>query len=115
MGKYDDMSPDELRERLVAFATLIQRLEEEGKLLTEVPDILEHLGDLRQMLFAYEVRCAAHLGPQRSEEEGSVGERDPDDPAMQESLRVVQEALERERELLDELEGRMDDEDEEEA
>lgn len=113
MGKYDEMPPEELRERLVRFARLILRLEEEGELLEKAPQILKLIGDVRQMLFAYEVRCTARLGPE--EEEGEAGEQGggEEDPAILESLRVVEEALEREKELLDEL-GRDPDEDPEE-
>ena len=103
MGKYDEMPPEELRERLVRFGRLILRLEEEGELLEKAPQVLKIIGDLRQMLFAYEVRCTAHLGPEEAEAEGGEQDGGDDDPALLESLRVVEEALEREQELLDEL------------
>lgn len=102
MGKYDEMPPEELRERLVRFGRLILKLEDEGELLEKAPQLLKIIGDLRQMLFAYEVRCTARLGPEEHEadgEEQSVQE----DPALLESLRVVEEALEREKELLEEI------------
>lgn len=103
MGKYDEMPPEELRERLVRFGRLILRLEEEGELLEKAPQVLKIIGDLRQMLFAYEVRCTARLGPERSEAEGEEQRTAEEDPSLLESLRVVEEALEREKELLDEL------------
>lgn len=114
MGKYDEMPPEELRERLVRFGRLILRLEEEGELLDKAPQVLKIIGDLRQMLFAYEVRCTARLGPEQSEAGGEAQGAAEDDPSLLESLRVVEEALEREQELLDELTRDPDDDAEEE-
>lgn len=102
MGKYDEMPPEELRERLVRFGRLILRLDEEGELLEKAPQVLKIIGDVRQMLFAYEVRCTARLGPEEHEADGEEQGAE-EDPAVLESLRVVEEALEREKELLDEL------------
>lgn len=105
MGKYDDMAPEELREQLLRFARLILRLEDDGVLLARVPAVLKLIGDLRQMLFAYEVRCAAGLGESGEAEGGRSEVPELDDPVVQESYRVVKEALERQGELLEELEA----------
>lgn len=116
MGRYDDIEPEEVRRQLVHVARLILRLEEEGDLLREAPRLQQLLGDLRQRLFAYEVRCAAKLGPEeepREENEKETGD-DVEDPVLRESLRVVREALERQEELLDELESGIPPEDDEE-
>ena len=104
MGRYDDITPEKLRAELLRFAELIQRMDAEQLLLRSSPRILKMLGELRQMLFAYEIRGARHLGgkdvPASQEMEASEGTGGID-PA---SWRVVQEALQREKELQDELE-----------
>jgi hypothetical protein len=110
MGRYDDITPDKLRAELLRFAGLIQRMDKEGLLLRSSPRILRVLGELRQMLFAYEIRGARHLG-------GKDLPGDPDaDPAAttegeldSDSLRIVREALRREKELQEELERRLID------
>lgn len=108
MGRYDDIDPEDVRRETVRIAKLILRLEEDGELLREAPQLQKLLGDLRQRLFAYEVRCAADLGPQDEahDEEATETTEDPDDPLVEESLRVVEEALERQEELREELEQR---------
>lgn len=75
---------------------------------------MKFLGELRRMLFAWEVRGTAHLA---SSDDATEAEEPPssdeNDPLLGESLRVVQEALEREEELQDELRDRLfPDEDE---
>jgi hypothetical protein len=118
MGRYDDITADELRQELTHFARLIVRMDEEGVLPDRSHSVLRLLGELRQMVFAYEVRNTRHDQPLRphprarmqklqaehAEERGAPSESD--------SLRVVREALERERELLDALEARERPEDE---
>ncbi len=106
MGRYDDITPDQLRAELLRFAESIHRMDQEDLLLRASPRILKLLGELRQMLFAFEIRAARHLGgrdlpgtTRRTVGEGVV-------PFDQESLRIVREALEREKELQDELERR---------
>ena len=105
MGRYDDITPEKARSELLRFAELIQRMDREEVLLRSSPRILKMLGELRQMLFAYEIRGARHLGgkdlPGPS---GTEAEIDPDEAA---SLRVVEEALKREKELQEELERRL--------
>ena len=104
MGRYDDIDPEEVRRQMVRVARLILRMDDEGRLLREAPRLQKLLGDLRQRLFAYEVRCTADLGPvETSDEDEGAGAEDVDDPVLSESLRIVREALERQRELTEEL------------
>lgn len=116
MGSYDDITPEQLRKRLARFARLVLKLEERGELLDRSPAIMKLLGELRRMLFAYEVRCTGNLLPREKEEEAAeasaeMEESDPSveesDPSIEESARIVQEALDRERELQDELRDRL--------
>ena len=107
MGRYDDITPEKARAELLRFAELIQRMDREEVLLLSTPRVLKMLGELRQMLFAFEIRGARHLGgkdlpgPQGESAEAAI---DPDEAA---SLRVVEEALRREKELQEELERRL--------
>lgn len=103
MGKYDDITPERLRSELVRFARLIVKMEEEGVLLEKTPSVLRLLGELRQMLFAHEVRYTKKLLPA---EKAREPESDPD-PALEASRRIVEDALRREKELQDELEKRL--------
>lgn len=106
MGRYDDIDPEDVRQQLVRVARLILRMDDEGRLLREAPRVQKLLGDLRQRLFAYEVRCTSDLDSAATgDHEASTGEGEIDDPVLSESLRVVREALERQQELSEELEG----------
>ncbi|MFP3948728.1 MAG: hypothetical protein ACLFWG_08350 [Longimicrobiales bacterium] len=106
MGRYDDIDPEEVRRHVVRVARLILRMDEEGRLLREAPRLQKLFGDLRQRLFAYEVRCTADLGPSAaSEEDDGAGTENRDDPVLSESLRIVREALERQQELTEELDS----------
>ena len=96
MGRYDDITPEELRAQLLRLARLIRAMEKRDILLQKTPSILKLLGELRQMIFAYEVRSTRNLVP--SDTDSSTAE-----PGTKESLRIVNEALDRERELQDEL------------
>ena len=105
----DNRSPDDSDEppapdhrALLGLGELIQRLEEEGKLLRATPYLLEKLGDLRHLLFAYEVRTTGRLEP-------------TDDPTERESRRIVQEAIERYEEMIGEWGEGWSPPDEEEA
>ncbi len=82
---------EKVRRALMAFADLIRSLDAQGRLADSTPLLLSRLGDLRQLLFDYEVRFTERLLP-------------VEDPAERESRRIVREALERQRELLDHLE-----------
>lgn len=117
MGRYDDIDPDALREHLVRVARLILDLDDEGALLREAPRLQKVLGDLRQRLFAYEIRSTANLdaaGEAEIEGDGASGDEELD-PSIRDSLRIVKEAVERAEELRDELERGPSDEDDEEA
>jgi hypothetical protein len=52
-----------VRLELVLFAELIQRLERESRLAEALPFVLRRLGDLRRLLFDYEVRATERLLP----------------------------------------------------
>lgn len=87
----DDESPDreKVRRVLLNFAELVQRLEDEGRLFRALPLLLTRLGDVRTLLFDYEVRHTERLMP-------------VDDPEEREARRIVREARERMEELADE-------------
>lgn len=108
MGRYDDITADELRGQLLRFTRLVRAMEKRGVLLEKAPSLLRLLGELRQMIFAYEVRSTRALPPagkdpgKRSGPEEESGDGDTD-PTARESSRIVQEARERERELQEEL------------
>lgn len=82
----------DVREGLARFAELIRRLEDEERTLEAIPLLLKKLGDLRALLFSYEVRTTERLLP-------------VDDPQERESRRIVREALERRRRMIDEWES----------
>lgn len=105
MGKYDNISARELQNQLARFARMVLRLENEGTLLERLPDLMQFLGELRRMVFAYEVR-GTHHGDKKVDSplRGTGAAEEGADPALRESLRVVEEALERTRELQEELE-----------
>ena len=106
MSAYDDITADELRSRLTSFARLVLKLEERGELLDRLPALMKLLGELRRMLFAYEVRCTGKLVPAEPDPDHEA--EDPGvDQEITDSLRIVEEALERERELQDELRDRL--------
>ena len=113
MSTYDEITPEELTASLVRAARLVLELEEEGLLLAETPGLLELFGELRQMLFAFEVRCTGNLVPPEPDQGESEEDRDGRDPGIDESLRIVREALERELELQDELQDPLFHDDEE--
>lgn len=110
MGEYDDIEPERLRADLKRFAELILRLDEEDGVLTSPSDLLTILGELRQKLFAYEVRSSHLL--RRGDPSGSNSEESPDAEreVESESLRVVREARERQREMMREWMSSPDDE-----
>lgn len=99
MGKYDDISAERLRTDLVRFAELLLRLDKEDGLLTSPADIQRILGELRQKLFAWEVRRSRSLGA-GAPQAGTDAPVSAEDPTVSESLRIVKEALRREGELL---------------
>lgn len=52
----------EVRAALFAFSDLIRRLDADDRLLARLPLVMGKLGDLRHMLFEYEVRMTERLG-----------------------------------------------------
>ena len=83
-------SADRVRLELVLFAELIQRLETSGSLVEAVPLLLSRLGDLRRVLFDYEVRCTERLLP-------------IEDPKEREARRILRQIEESKREMLEDL------------
>ena len=60
MDQHDEIYGRERSQRLELllqdFADRIRRLDQDGKLLTDIPALLRALGDIRSELFHYEVR-----------------------------------------------------------
>lgn len=79
----------QVRAALLAFTDLVRRLDDDDRLLRTLPLVMGRLGDLRHMLFEYEVRVTERLLP-------------TDDPVERESRRIVREAREREEDAPDE-------------
>lgn len=109
MGRHEDISEEQLREELVSFARLILLLDRKDALLDRSASVLRLLGDLRRMVFAWEVRATDREGPPRPRRPGARGAERPE--TDEGSLRIVREALEREQELLRELGGETLDDD----
>ena len=80
-------SEDRVRLELVLFAELIQRLEQENRLAEALPFVLRRLGDLRRLLFDYEVRATERLLP-------------IEDPNERAARRIVREMEERKRVMM---------------
>ena len=97
-GRARPPDADTVGAALLHFANLIRRLEEEGALLRAIPLLLRRLGDLRRVLFDYEVRVTERLLP-------------IEDPVERESRRVVRDASSREDELAEEWNRGFDIED----
>jgi len=55
MGRYDHISDQRLCAEVARYGRLLQRMEERGEVLDRTADILTILGELRQMVFAWEV------------------------------------------------------------
>jgi hypothetical protein len=112
MGKYDDISPERLREDLVAFAKAILRRDREGGILESPADLQRMLGDLRQKIFAYEVRASRFdqepVDPTRP---GTASNPQGDDSLIRLSLKVVREAMRRSEEMEKEWRGPPPDDD----
>lgn len=84
---------EEVRSALLRFGELVRRLDDEGRLLRALPLLMGRLGDIRRLLFEYEVRVTERLLP-------------VEDPAERESRRIVREAREREEEIPDDWRSR---------
>jgi len=109
MGQYDDISSEELRADLVRFAELVLRLQEHDGLLVSPADLQKILGELRQKLFAWEIRRSRHLGDAGSPEDRG-GATAASGAGEDTSLRVVREALERQERMIQEWSGDADPE-----
>ncbi len=57
MGRYDHISDERLCAEVARYGRLLQRMEARGEVLDRTADILTVLGELRQMVFAWELRC----------------------------------------------------------
>lgn len=82
-------SEDRVRLELVLFAELIRRLESDGRLTEALPFVLGRLGDLRRLLFDYEVRATERLLP-------------IEDPAERAARDLIREIEERHRRMTEE-------------
>lgn len=94
MGQYDNIGEEQLRRDLLRLSTLIRKLQDEGRLLEEIPRLMRIFGDLRQKMFAYEIRAVEDLVPKDEEESKQ----------LEESRRIVHEALKSEQARLKEWE-----------
>ncbi len=134
MGQYDRISGAQLRADLLRFSELILTLEREGRILRSAAELQHLLGELRQKLFAWEVRASldpeAPLeqeadevpgteGSQSHAERGASRRTDPptelDDRQLRQSLRVVREAIQRQSEMAEEWSRPFEDDPEEEG
>lgn len=88
-GSEDTPDEEKVRRVLLDFAELVRRLDDEGRLMRALPLLLTRLGDVRELLFDYEVRHTERLMP-------------VEDPEEREARRIVREARERMEELADE-------------
>ncbi len=82
----------DVRRALLAFGDLVRRLEDQGRLLSALPLVQGRLGDLRRLIFEYEVRVTERLLP-------------VEDPKERDARRIVREARERERQAADDWPG----------
>lgn len=95
-------SEERVRLELVLFAELVQRLEKEGRLAEALPFVLHRLGDLRRLLFDYEVRATQRLLP-------------VEDPHERAARELLEEMEERGRRMAEEWGDSRSPEDEEEG
>ncbi len=78
-------SKEQVRAELLRLADLIRRLDDEDTLDEGLPLLMRRLGDLRQLLFEYEVRTTERLLP-------------IEDPVERASRRIIREARKRDQE-----------------
>ena len=88
-GRSPAPTEQDIRRALLGFAGLIRKLEEQDLLLRNVPVLLGRLGDLRRLIFEYEVRVTERLLPSEN-------------PTERESRRIVRDAIERSGESVEE-------------
>jgi len=106
------VDPERLRRDLLQLAEFIQKMDRERSLLNAAPRLLKLMGDLRSALFEYEVRHTGRLLP-KPVPPGAEPDSENEPPAVRESRRIVQEAIERQREAEREWERGASEEDEE--
>lgn len=70
---YGTEREEALREMLRALARRVEELDRSGRLLTNVPELLRRMGDIRSELFHYEVR-ATYDTPEAAEHRKLVDE-----------------------------------------
>ena len=104
MGRYDDISDARLRYEVQRFARILQRMEEKEEVLDRTADILTLLGELRRMVFAWEVRATFRGEEVPEDDEGpDAPPGSPEEPETQ-SERIVREAREGQSQFGDGLE-----------
>lgn len=109
MERYDDITEAELRRELVSFARLVLTMEKHDALVDRTASLLRLLGELRRMVFAYEVAHTNRDEPARSRSPGPdatprpLTDAEALDALTRESHRIVDEARRREEELQNEL------------
>lgn len=115
MESYDDISAIRLRRELVSFARLILTLEKHDALADRSASMLRILGELRRMVFAFEISHTDHDAPVQPRSPGWRATCGPmtDDEALdaltRESMRIVGEARRQERALADEFDAPADE------
>jgi hypothetical protein len=82
----------DVRRALLAFGDLLRRLEDQGRLLSSLPLVQGRLGDLRRLIFEYEVRVTERLLPTA-------------DPTERNARRIVREAQERDQQAAEDWTG----------
>ena len=67
-GRRPPPTEAQVRAAFMAFASMIRRLDSQDLLLPRLPLLMGKLGDLRHMVFEYEVRVTERLLPEESED-----------------------------------------------
>lgn len=112
MGRYDDITDEQLRSEIARFARILQRMEAKDEILDRTADILNLLAELRRMVFAWEVKCTfseegeAETASREDVVSGSSRSRKRKPPKGEsDGERIVREARELEERLRRDLEG----------
>lgn len=93
----EPVNPETIRLHLLRLAGFIQAMDRDGRLLEAAPRLLKWMGDLRSQLFEYEVRHTRRLLPKPASSEA-----EDRTAAERESQRIVNESLERQRDVEEE-------------
>jgi hypothetical protein len=59
----------QVRAAFMAFASMIRRLDAQDQLIPRIPMLMGRLGDLRHMVFDYEVRVTERLVPRDADDD----------------------------------------------